>query len=55
MNQNERHLLTLEKTITNLKARRLSIESQITILEHDYKVTMELIKKSKGNKQVSKR
>jgi len=45
MNRNEKHLLTLERIITDLKARRLSIEYQLEILEHEYKVTMELIQK----------
>ena len=45
MNRDEKHLLTLERIITDLKARRLSIEYQLEILEHEYKVTMELIQK----------
>ena len=43
--RNEKHLLTLERIITELKGRRLSIEYQLEVLEHEYKVTMELIQK----------
>ena len=43
MNRDEKHLLTLERIITELKGRRLSIEYEIEVLEHEYKVTIELI------------